>query len=78
MTDNRTHDTPLLAAGSSCPMPDCGALAVSYRPAGEDSATAGLWEFTCPHCGFEFAAFDEDLLFRSVQEEWFRAGIHSA
>jgi len=78
MKDHRTHDAHLLAAGSSCPMPECGALALAYRPAKEDSVAAGLWEFTCPRCGFEFAAFEEDLLFRSVQEEWLRAGIHSA
>lgn len=79
MTDDWNEDSDLLAAGTSCPMPDCGVLTVTYRPECWDAETADEpWEFKCPRCGVEFVAFENDLLFRSIRREWLRAGIYAA
>jgi hypothetical protein len=79
MKDDWNEASDLLAAGTSCPMPDCGALTIAYRPTDRDLRTiCEPWEFTCPRCGAEFTAHERDLLFQSVREEWLRSGIHSA
>lgn len=79
MRNEWSEDTELLAAGSSCPMPDCGELSLAYRPAeGASRNTQEGWEFTCPRCGVEFVVPEEELLFRSVRSEWLWAGIQSA
>ena len=68
-----------VAAGANCPMPDCGAMALSYRPSGvvvpED---AEPWEFTCPRCGIDFTASDANLIFHSVPKNWLLATVHVA
>lgn len=68
-----------VAAGANCPMPDCGALALSYRPS--DSIVrddAEPWEFTCPRCGIDFAVFEADLIFQSVPKDWLLAKVYPA
>ncbi len=71
---NDFDDNELLAAGTNCPIPDCGALVLAYRPANLDTEIpCDLWIFTCPRCGFEFARPEEDLLFQSVQKGWLLA-----
>ena len=77
MNDDKIFEGALLAAGTTCPFPDCGALIIAYRSAMVDVATpSGLWVFTCPCCGAEFATND-DLLFHSVPEKWLTEGFHS-
>jgi hypothetical protein len=79
MSDELGLGSDLLAAGTSCPMPDCGALSVTYRPECWDAQSAPEpFEFTCPRCGVEFIAFSDELLFRAVRIEWLQAGIYSA
>lgn len=79
MTEDWDQESDLVAAGTNCPMPDCGALTLTYRPKCWDAQTADEpWEFKCPRCGVEFMAFENDLLFRSIRREWLRAGIYSA
>lgn len=79
MTYEWNEDSELLAAGTSCPMADCGELAVAFRSAdGKEKSPEEAWEFTCPRCGVEFLALEEDLLFRSIRKEWLWAGIHAA
>jgi hypothetical protein len=71
------HDD--VATGSSCPMPDCGALAVTYRSAdGVGCDHSEPWEFTCPRCGVEFAVAKCDLIFQSVPRDWLLAKIQAA
>ena len=73
--DWEEHDE--VAAGSSCPMPDCGTLAVAYRSAdgvGHDEP----WEFTCPRCGIDFTAPEDELIFHSVPKEWLLATVQAA
>jgi len=56
-----------VAAGASCPMPDCGALAVASRATdgvGRDHSEP--WEFVCPRCGIDFAIPKDELIFQSV------------
>jgi hypothetical protein len=69
-----------VAAGANCPVPDCGALVVSYRPSdkamGRDDAEP--WEFTCPRCGIDFAVSEGDLIFQSVPKGWLLAKVHAA
>jgi len=78
MNDDVIFNGELLAAGTTCPRAECGALVIAYRPATVDASNPnGLWEFTCPCCGTEFATND-DLLFHSVPEEWLVAGFHSS
>jgi len=36
------------------------------------------WEFTCPRCGIDFTAPEDDLVFQSVPKEWLLAKIHAA
>ena len=62
----------LRAFGATCPMPHCGALAVTYEPQGSirEIQGAGSWEFVCSECGAEFSAAHQDLVFQSVPREW--------
>jgi hypothetical protein len=56
----------VVAAGSICPVPDCGALVVSYRPperTGRDNARSWC-EFTW-HCGIDFSVLEDELIFQS-------------
>ena len=68
------------AAGSICPVPDCGALVVSYRPLermGGDSARSWC-EFTCLKCGTDFSIPEDELIFQSVPKEWLLARVQAA
>ena len=64
-----------VAAGSICPVPDCGALAVSYRT-GRDHAKPWC-EFTCPRCGIDFAVPEDELIFQSVPKQWLLARVQA-
>jgi hypothetical protein len=58
MLDDWNERDVVVAAGSICPVPDCGASAVSYRApdrTGRDNAKSWC-EFTCPRCGIDFTA----------------------
>jgi len=68
----------VIAAGTSCPMADCGALMLAYRLADDGHDNAEPWEFTCPRCGFEFTVSESDLIFHSVPQSWLFAKIHIA
>jgi hypothetical protein len=68
-----------VAAGSSCPMPDCGTLAVAYGPRdGVGRNRFESWEFRCPRCGVEFVVPEDELVLQSVPKGWLVAGIHLA
>lgn len=77
MTEDWNESDQLLASATRCPMPHCGALTISYRSA-HVAQPAPLWEFTCPLCGVDFTAGEEDLVFQSVPKEWLQAEIHAA
>jgi len=69
-----------VVAGSICPVPDCGALAVAYRPpdrTGRDNARPWC-EFTCSRCGTEFTVPEDELVFQSVPKEWLLARVQAA
>ena|ERR1035438_5899210 len=71
------HDD--VAAGSSCPMPDCGALVVAYRSAdgvGRDHSEP--LEFTCQRCGIDFTVAKDDLIFQGVPRNWLLARVQAA
>ena len=70
----------VVAAGSICPVPDCGALVVSFRPpdcAGRDDAKSWC-EFACARCGTEFTVPQDELIFQSVPKEWLLARVQAA
>jgi hypothetical protein len=80
MLDDGDERNEVVAAGSICPIPDCGALVVSYRPpdgAGRDNARPWC-EFTCPHCGTDFTVPEDELIFQSVPKEWLLARVQAA
>jgi predicted RNA-binding Zn-ribbon protein involved in translation (DUF1610 family) len=58
------------ASGTICPVPNCGALVVAYRAARKTRRASVNWDFVCPSCGFEFTAFENDLVFQSVPRDW--------
>lgn len=60
MLDDWDERNEVVAAGSICPIPDCGALVVSYGPqvrTGHDNAKSWC-EFACTRCGTDFEVFD--------------------
>jgi len=70
----------VVAAGSICPVPNCGALVVSYRPperTGRDSARSWC-QFTCLRCGVDFSVPEDELIFQSVPKEWLLARVQAA
>jgi len=69
----------VVAAGSICPVPDCGALVISYRPPDRtERDNAKSWcEFTCSRCGIDFTVPEDELIFQSVPKEWLRARFHA-
>jgi hypothetical protein len=76
--DWEQHDD-IVAAASSCPVPDCSSLVIDYRPA--DSVRSGHpedWEFTCSRCGMEFTVPQDALIFQSVPKQWLSANTHAA
>jgi hypothetical protein len=61
----------IVAAASSCPMPECSSLVIEYRSTG--SIRAGHledWVFTCSRCGAEFTVGQGELIFQSVPTQW--------
>jgi len=68
------EEVDLRAFGATCPMPNCGALVVTYESPDSLHAVTrsegASWEFVCSECGAEFTAPKEDLLFQSVPREW--------
>ena len=70
----------VVAAGSICPVPDCGALVISYRPPDRTGrVNAKSWcEFTCSRCGIDFAVAEDELIFQSVPKEWLLARVQAA
>lgn len=72
--DRYEHDNSYVASGSSCSVPECGALAVTDGP----PDNLELCEFTCPRCGSDFIASSEALSFQSVPKKWMLAGIQIA
>ena len=67
----------IVAAVSSCPVPDCSSLVIEYRAATtirpdhpED------WEFTCSRCGIQFTVAHGELIFQSVPKQWLSANVH--
>ena len=80
MPDDWDERDDVVAAGSICPVPDCGALVLSYRPpdrTGRDSAKP-CCEFNCPRCGIDFAVPEDELIFQSVPKEWLLARVQGA
>ena len=79
MPCDREESDDLMAAGASCPMPDCGALTLAYRSSGNgERDNTEPWEFACPRCGIEFTVAECDLLFQSVPKDWLLAKVHGA
>jgi hypothetical protein len=73
------HCDDIVAAASSCPVPDCGFLVVEYRAAGSvRPGHAEDWEFMCSRCGMEFTVTQGELIFQSVPKQWLSANIHVA
>lgn len=68
------RNAEMRAAGATCPMPGCGALAISYEAA--DSLNemcrplTASWDFICSECGAEFMAAKSDLLFQAIPRDW--------
>ena len=80
MLDNWDECDEVVAAGSICPVPDCGALVVSYRPPDRTGhANAKSWcEFTYSRCGIDFSVPEDELIFQSVPKEWLLARVQTA
>lgn len=70
----------VVAAGSICPVPDCGALVISYRPPDRTGRlNAKSWcEFRCSRCGIDFSVAEDELIFQSVPREWLVARVQAA
>jgi len=69
----------IIAAASSCPVPDCSSLVIEYRAT--RSVRPGQpedWEFTCSRCGIEFTVDQGGLIFQSVPKQWLLANTHVA
>jgi hypothetical protein len=72
------EEVDMRAAGTTCPMPGCGALAISFEPADsldEARAFATDWDFVCSECGSEFTSPRSDLLFQAVPRDWLLSQI---
>lgn len=78
MLGERKEQVDIRAAGAICPMPDCGALVVTYHPVRAARRRTARWEFICPRCGSEFMAPKGDLIFQSVPRDWLLAGVCQA
>jgi hypothetical protein len=80
MIDDWDEREEIVAAGSICPLPDCGALVISYRPPDcTGHINAKSWcEFRCSRCGTDFAVPEDELIFQSVPKEWLLARVHAA
>jgi len=80
MLDDWDERDEVLAAGSICPIPDCGALVVSYRPTDrmEHDNAKSRYEFACTRCGTDFTVPEDELIFQSVPKEWLLARVQAA
>jgi len=78
MPDDWDEHDDVVVAVSSCPMPDCGALAVAYHSTDGVGRDLEPWEFTCPVCGIEFTVLEDELLLQSVPKEWLLAKVQAA
>jgi len=80
MLDDWDERDEVVVAGSICPIPDCGALVVSYRPPERTRRDSGRsWrEFTCTRCGTGFTVSEDELIFHSVPKEWLLARVQAA
>jgi hypothetical protein len=67
-----------VASGSSCPIRECGALAVAYASPSARRDNSELCEFTCPRCGSDFIASFDALIFQSVPKKWLLGGVQVA
>jgi len=68
-----------VAAAASCPMTDCGALALACRPAdGTGRGDTEPWEFLCPRCGVDFIVPEEELVIQWVPMDCLLEKIHAA
>ena len=68
----------VVAAGTSCPMPNCGALTIAYVSADDQQPDdTAQWEFTCSRCGIEFTVPKGDLVFWSVPTQWLFADVEA-
>lgn len=79
MRQASAHCDDIVAAASSCPVPDCSALVIEYRAA--DSIRPDHpedWDFTCRRCGTDFIVAQGELIFQSVPKQWLSANIHAA
>jgi hypothetical protein len=78
MRDDRSEFDDEVAAGSTCPTPDCGALALVFAPQTTRGSHAELWEFTCPRCGNDFVVTADNLIFQSVPKKRLLAQVQTA
>jgi len=82
MSESWGWDEHSLMAVANCPVPDCGAFAISYKSFEcIDGATCTYllgWEFACPRCGAEFVPPRDELMFQSVPKGWLLANISHA
>ena len=78
MLDEWDERDEVVAAGSLCPGPDCGALAICYRPPDRTGRDKSWCEFTCPRCGTDFTVPEDELIFQSVPKEWLLARVQVA
>jgi len=80
MLDDWDERDEVVAAGSICPVPDCGALVISYRPPDRTGHINAIsWcEFTCSRCGIDFTVPEDELIFQSVPKEWLLARVQAA
>jgi len=80
MQDDWDTRGEVVAAGSICPIPDCGALVISWRSpdrTGRDNARSWC-EFTCPRCRIDFTVPEDELIFQLVPKEWLLARVQTA
>jgi hypothetical protein len=80
MLDDWDERDEVVAAGSICPVPDCGALVISCRPLDRTGrVNAKSWcEFACSRCGIDFTVPEDELIFQSVPKEWLLARLQAA
>jgi hypothetical protein len=79
MSQDLEQRDDIVAAASSCPVPDCSSLVVEYRAAGSvGSDDSENWWFTCSRCGMEFTVPPGELIFQSVPKQWLSANTHVA
>jgi hypothetical protein len=72
------QDDNIVVAAATCPMSDCGALALGYRSLDLGRKVTDRWEFVCARCGVDFEAREGDLIFQSVPRNWLLAKARPA